>query len=345
MAGFTTTGSLQTPRRSFRATRLDGGQVLVAGGSDSDGAGVRSAEVYDPATGTWSSAGVLHGDHVSPQLVATDHGAALVGGDPAGADVLLETWDMTTNVWTSHIVDPLLAAADGARFSTDHLDVVCGVRGSVDALGTGRFVEVSLTNGAVTPLPTPGYDRSHAFVRALADGTVLCCSGVGAAVGSAGATVEYLTRTSERYDPADGTWRATGRLAVPHQSLDRVGECLVVLDVDALMVAGSDQIDRYTDVVEHFSSANGRWTRRTPLPDRRDLHTTTSLGSGTVLVIGGEGETGVRSDGYAYDVATDVWSPLDAMSTPRLGHAAVVLPDDSVLIVGGTDDGSCELLA
>ncbi|MEJ2863948.1 kelch repeat-containing protein [Actinomycetospora flava] len=139
---------------------------------------------------------------------------------------------------------------------------------------------------------------------------------------------------------------ATARTARrPHVSLDAAGQCLAVLDVDALMVGGSDQTDTYTDVVEHFSASTGRWTRRAPLPDRRDLHTTTALDSTTVLVIGGEGGTGVRADGYTYDVTTDVWSPLDAMNRPRLGHAAVVLPDNSVLVVGGADDGSCELLA
>ena len=53
------------------ATLLPHGKVLVAGGAESmvDGGALSSAELYDPATGTWSSTGSLghrtlpsHGD-------------------------------------------------------------------------------------------------------------------------------------------------------------------------------------------------------------------------------------------------------------------------------------------
>ncbi|GAA4894437.1 Kelch repeat-containing protein [Actinomycetospora straminea] len=343
MPGFVPTGALLTPRSSFAATRLDDGRVLVAGGTAPGGAGVLDAEVYDPAAGTWSAAGALTGVHVAPQLVATDRGAAVVGGDPGGVDVLLETWDAATNGWSAHVVEPSLAAADGVRRASDHLDVLCGTRGQPDPFGAARLVEVGLADGQVRPRPTPGYSRSHAFVTTLADGTLLACAGVGLAVGAGGAPVEYVARTSESQDPVTGAWTPTGRLAVPHLTVDRSGPYLVALGTDALLVAGGDQVDGRTDVVEHFSAATGRWMLRAPLPDARDGHAVVALGEETVLVIGGETADGVRADGYTYDVATDAWNATDAMTRPRTGHAAVALTDGSVLVVGGAD-GSCERL-
>src|ERR1019366_8126321 len=53
------TGNLTTPRNAHTATVLPNGTVLVAGGNTISGGGsgattpLRSADLYDPATGTW----------------------------------------------------------------------------------------------------------------------------------------------------------------------------------------------------------------------------------------------------------------------------------------------------
>src|SRR5581483_6367081 len=52
------TGSMTTPRVFFTATRLQSGQVLVVGGSgDGSSYGLTSAELYDPATQTFTATG------------------------------------------------------------------------------------------------------------------------------------------------------------------------------------------------------------------------------------------------------------------------------------------------
>ncbi len=65
-------GSLSTGRTLHTATLLPNGKVLVAGGAGNgsgDGFFLRSAELYDPASGIWSTTGSLltgrvfaHGD-------------------------------------------------------------------------------------------------------------------------------------------------------------------------------------------------------------------------------------------------------------------------------------------
>jgi Galactose oxidase, central domain len=54
---WTLTGSLGIARHSHTATLLPSGKVLVAGGYNSGGAALISAELYDPVTGTWMATG------------------------------------------------------------------------------------------------------------------------------------------------------------------------------------------------------------------------------------------------------------------------------------------------
>src|SRR5260370_42508657 len=56
---FDNTGSLGTARYFHTATLLPNGKVLVAGGYNSTSGYLASAELYDPATGTWSATGSL----------------------------------------------------------------------------------------------------------------------------------------------------------------------------------------------------------------------------------------------------------------------------------------------
>src|SRR5260370_3787944 len=56
---FDNTGSLATARYRHTATLLPNGKVFVAGGLDSSNDYLASAELYDPATGTWTATGSL----------------------------------------------------------------------------------------------------------------------------------------------------------------------------------------------------------------------------------------------------------------------------------------------
>src|SRR5215831_9372603 len=59
---FTATGSLTTTRAYHTATLLDNGMVLIAGGYNAGGGGgyVAAAELYNPATGTFTTTGSLN---------------------------------------------------------------------------------------------------------------------------------------------------------------------------------------------------------------------------------------------------------------------------------------------
>ena len=71
VAGWTFTGAMTTPRYGHTATLLWNGKVLVAGGAgpkNCDGPSIRTAELFDPATGTWSETGSLNRARKETQL-------------------------------------------------------------------------------------------------------------------------------------------------------------------------------------------------------------------------------------------------------------------------------------
>jgi hypothetical protein len=76
---FGNTGSLNIGRVLHTATLLPNGKVLVAGG-DNGGGILSSAELYDPASGTWSVTGSLNTARRSHTATLLPNGKVLVEG-------------------------------------------------------------------------------------------------------------------------------------------------------------------------------------------------------------------------------------------------------------------------
>ena len=71
----------------------------------------------------------------------------------------------------------------------------------------------------------------------------------------------------------------------------------------------------------------------------RAAHTATPLQNGKVLITGGLGNTGVRSDAELFDPATLSSTLLTSvMTTARADHTATLLPQTETLVVAGQDD-------
>ena len=81
---WTLTGSLHTPRVDHSATLLSNGQVLVAGGNDTNFNTLASAERCNPATGTWTTTGSLNVAREAYPMTLLSNGQVLVaGGNPS----------------------------------------------------------------------------------------------------------------------------------------------------------------------------------------------------------------------------------------------------------------------
>lgn len=108
---WTPVSSMGSPRLNHEAILLRTGQVLVVGGYDgscspeSCGRGVwASAELYDPASGTWSSTGAMSTGRAAHTLTSLRGGRVLVAGggknDNSDCVALAEIYDPGAGTWT-----------------------------------------------------------------------------------------------------------------------------------------------------------------------------------------------------------------------------------------------------
>lgn len=109
--GFERTGSLANARYGHTATLLPNGKVLVVGGYTVEHGNVASAELYDPASGTWTATGSLttpRGGHTATLL---PNGKVLVVGGWRSqffvGSMPTELYDPVSGTWaTIAIWDP-----------------------------------------------------------------------------------------------------------------------------------------------------------------------------------------------------------------------------------------------
>src|SRR4051812_6062272 len=88
---FRVTGSMATARHSPNATLLSNGTVLVAGGVG--GSFLASAEVYNPATGTWKSTGGTATFHGFGTATVLRNGKVLLAGGGSQGSTTAELYD------------------------------------------------------------------------------------------------------------------------------------------------------------------------------------------------------------------------------------------------------------
>jgi len=108
---WTATGNMNTARHAFTATLLLNGKVLVAGGLNSAGLSLASAELYDPSTGQWVTTGAMTTPRDSHRAMLLPDGRVLVaGGETASCTptATAELYDSVTGTWsgTASMNDP-----------------------------------------------------------------------------------------------------------------------------------------------------------------------------------------------------------------------------------------------
>jgi len=173
--------------------------------------------------------------------------------------------------------------------------------------------------------------RAGQTITMLRDGRVLLTGGVK----NVGFRSELAS--AEIYDPASGTFSATGSMSVP-----REGHTATLLrDGRVLVVGGSDNGTHTLDTAEVYDPSIGAFSRAGHLNQPRVAHVAALLGTGKALIAGG-GRGGMPGGYISYDTAelynpsTRTFSPMLArMHYDRVGAAAVRLNDGRVLIVGG----------
>jgi len=325
------TGSMQDGRLSASATLLNSGKVLVAGGQGS-GSVLASAELFDPATGTWTPAQAMGTPRLNHSATLLTSGRVLVCGGYDGTHYLASCtrYDPATNTWSA--AGSLTAARirhTATLLASGKVLVAGGYDGSVQLTDARVYDPAANSWTATAPL---AQSRTGHVAVALASGNVLVAGGVG----DDGAGHSGLLSSSEIYAVADAGWIPAADL----KTARAYGTATLLRDGDVLLAGGNGGLTSgvdasgYVFATEVYDAGLDTWTAVGSLSGGRSTHSATLLASGRVLVAGGEHNGGLDS-AESYDPVAKQWSAAGSMQHRRIGHQAVMLPSGSVLLIGG----------
>jgi hypothetical protein len=205
---WTPTGTMSTARYRHTATLLSNGTVLVAGGDDASlsngGPSVASAEIFNPAAGTWNLTGSMSAARYDHTATLLPNGKVLVTGGGAGngyATILASTeiYDPVAGTWA---VTGNLTMGRYAHSATLLPNGKVLVAGGKAELASAEIYDPVASTWAVTGSLTWGRDSHTATL--LPNGTVLAAGGA-VSSNTTGFNVQPTNLASvEFYDPAAG---------------------------------------------------------------------------------------------------------------------------------------------
>lgn len=203
------TGSTVTAHAYATLTRLTSGKALLAGGCSGRLCGHLNptAEVWDPATGTWTVTGSMLGDpqsgispvHASAVLLAS--GQVLVAGG-VNYSAVAQVWDPATGRWQA--TNPMRAPRESFTLTTLTSGLVLAAGGCdyyycETVLNSAELYHPATRTWTATGSLTQA--RYGHTARLLRTGQVQVTNGITAS--GAPATL------TELYNPASGTWSHT----------------------------------------------------------------------------------------------------------------------------------------
>ena len=313
-------------RQLHTSTVLKDGRVLVAGGTGASGQALATAELYDPATGTWSSVPSMNTARLSGHTATLlTSGKVLVAGGKVSSTThtnSAEIFDPATLKWTA--VANIVLGNRALHQATLLLD------GTV-LLSGGRPTGNTATNDAAIYDPVADTwtrvgnltVRSHHAAVLLPNGKVLLA-------GNGSNSTQVVV---EIYDPVARTFSSGGNMTRARNT----PTATLLGDGRVLIYSATSGIGLGT--AEIYDPATPSSTLIATPPVARYNHTATLLPSGKVLIAGGvvsNGSAGGASgSSEVYDPATGVWSLGGSLAGSRAGHAASLLATGEVLLTGG----------
>ncbi len=330
---FTLSGSLAGGRAEHTATLLNDGHVLVVGGGQGpdmiDGFWVVSgAELFDPVTGSFTSAGTSAHDYHTATLLRS--GQVLIAGGESPLDSNIFSATATTT--TADLYDPAARGfhqTGNMAFARESHTATLLQDGRVLIAGGERmdgvnwvslpFAEIyDPATGAFSVTGSLNEARYGHTATLLSDGRVLIAGGFSTSNPGTLASAEI-------YDPATGSFVFAGDM-----SIERAFHTATLLRNGQVLIAGGGSAiaEVYNPATNSFQSVGRMMTDRI-------WHTATALTNGTVLIDGGWSGPGATASAEIYDPASGMFSRTADMNSARLMHTATLLSDGSVIVIGG----------
>ncbi len=176
-------GSMSTGRYLATATALPNGKVLVVGGISTiePNSAQAGAELYDPASNSWSAAASMVTARFGATATLLSSGKVLVaGGDDSNGDALrsAELYDPTSNAWTSATsMNNPHAYQTATLLSTGNVLIVGGDNGNNPYTPETSAELYDPTSDTWSSAGSMSDSRERATATALNDGRVLVAGG------------------------------------------------------------------------------------------------------------------------------------------------------------------------
>ncbi|HEX8438771.1 Kelch repeat-containing protein [Archangium sp.] len=308
------TSPVRSVRLAHTATLLPSGKVLVTGGYMATSR-YDSAELYDPATSTWSSTG-------SMLTARYGHTATLL---PSGKVLITGGTDGSTYYSTAEVYDP----STGLWSSTSSMSYA-RARHTATLLPSGKVFVTGGFSGSISPTLTEIYDPTTGTWTSAGSMAYTYSSHTATLVSSDKVLIAGSGR-SEVYNPTTNTWATTPAKMVSARS----SHTATLLPSGKVLVAGGINNSTILASAEIYDPITGIWSSATSMAFVRQQHTATLLTSGKVLVVGGY-DNGALATAEVYDPVADAWSSAINPSIGHFNHTATALLSGKVLITGGS---------
>jgi hypothetical protein len=325
---FTATNSMTIARRYHTATLLPNGKVLIAGGNNAPYSFLNTADIYDPATGTFTATA---GNMTSAR---SRHTTTLL---PNGKVLIVGGWNGSSYLNTAEVYDPTIGtftATTGSMTSArQDLTATLLPNGKVliaggDQGGALNIAEVyDPATGTFTVTGNMISQRMGHTATLLPNGKVLIAGG---------ANGNGFLNTAEVYDPTTESFTAI----VGNMTSARSSHTATVLPNGKVLIAGGGNLYSILNTADIYDPATGTFTATVSMTSARVGHTSTLLPNGNVLIVGGI-NTGYLNTAEVYDSATGTFTATAGnMTSARFDHTTTLLPNGKVLIAGGANSSS-----
>ncbi len=318
----TPTGSLITGRADHTATKLPDGRVLITGGDLSKGQQLRTAEFYDPLTGTFTQLATQMSTSRSKHTATLlpDGKVLIVGGKNAElCDPINQTFTILASV-------PLNRSSHSAVLLSDGTVLITG--GYLGRQATAMAEIYNPATQTFTQLTNlMSVSRANHESTRLQDGRVLITGGF---------TGTSPQDEADLYNPATKIFTSTAPMNF-HRSNHRG----VLLPNGMVMIIGGTTLESgFLAVNEVFDPAIETWTNTARMNENRSGASATLLQDGTIFVAGGVTGSFTLQSAEILNPATRLFTQIADMTVARNQHSATLLPSGKVLLAGGSENAT-----